>query len=64
MMSYIAELDETKNIAAVWVKQSASRGAAVFDPNKHIFDPLPSDSYFGAPRGEIESWIERALRQN
>lgn len=60
MTHYIAELDETQKIAAVWVKKKAARGPSVFDPEKHIFAPAPDDNFSGAPQKLIGSWIADA----
>lgn len=63
MDSYIAELDEAKSIVAVWVKREKARGASVFDPRKHIFEPKPTDDFVGAPREGIVSWLAARRRR-
>lgn len=57
MTLYIAEYDEEKQIAAVWVKETSAHGPRVFDPKKHIFETGPSAEFFGAPRKRIEQWV-------
>lgn len=64
MTHYIAELDESQEIAAVWVKEKAARGPTVFDPQKHIFDANTASGYFGAPREKIAHWIARYQQQS
>ncbi len=54
---YVAELDETGKIAAVWVKQDSAFGPGVFDPQKHKFDPKSPHQFAGACRAEIERWM-------
>ena len=63
MNTYIAELDEAKRIAAVWVKREKAYGASVFDPTTHIFEPRTTDEFFGATRLEIVSWINSRQRE-
>ncbi|OSQ63018.1 hypothetical protein MCRY_06585 [Marivita cryptomonadis] len=60
MTYYIAELDETQQVIAVWIKQKSARAPRVFDPRKHIFDDTNSAEYFGAPKESIQNWIARA----
>lgn len=57
MIYYIAEIDEARKIAAVWVKEQTTRRLSVFDPNKHVFDPNRSTGYFGAPKEKIMKWL-------
>lgn len=57
MDKYIAELDETKHIAAVWVKKKNARGPSVIKPGKNIIEPRMSDEFVGATRDDIVSWI-------
>ncbi|OJI94570.1 hypothetical protein LY10_00135 [Planktotalea frisia] len=64
MTHYIAELDESQEIAAVWVKEKAARGPTVFDPQKHIFDANTASRYFGAPKEKITHWIAGAQQQS
>lgn len=59
MVCYIAELDEARRIAAVWVKTKSARSPKVFDPRKHRFDPTGPNEFLGAPRTEIIDWIDR-----
>lgn len=63
MVHYIAELDESQEIAAVWVKEKAARGPSVFDPQKHIFDANMASGYYGAPKERIEHWISGVQQQ-
>ncbi len=60
MTQYIAELDESQQIAAVWVKEKAARGPSVFNPKKHTFTPAPDDIFSGAPKKLIGIWIADA----
>jgi len=62
MTDYIAELDEHREIAAVWVTEPDTRAPRVFDPRRHVFDPGRSIGFFGAPREAIEAWIRDATR--
>ena len=48
MVHYIAELDESQEICAVWVKEKSARGPYVFDPQKHILNPKTVSGYSGA----------------
>lgn len=57
MTYYIAELDETQQVVAVWIKEKTSRGPRVFDPKKHIFDDTSQAEFFGAPKEKILRWI-------
>ncbi|WP_377511618.1 hypothetical protein [Octadecabacter sp. R77987] len=50
MDSYIAEMDDTNRIAAVWVTTKTARGPSVFDLGKHIFDPRQPAEFSGAPQ--------------
>jgi hypothetical protein len=60
MTHYIAELDDAQKIAAVWVKEKATRGPSVFDPKKHMFDTAPDNKFSGASKKDIENWIADA----
>lgn len=60
MNCYIAELDEAKRIAAVWVKREKARGPAVFDPRHHTFDREGPNEFIGAPPTEIIDWLSSA----
>lgn len=60
MTYYIAELDETQQIVAVWIKEKTSRAPRVFDPNKHIFDGTSQAEFFGAPKEKIKGWLSGA----
>ena len=62
MDMYVAELDETGKIAAVWVKKDGARGPGLFDPRKHSFDPRTPHHVSGAPRDEIAKWIAGRLK--
>jgi hypothetical protein len=64
MTHYIAELDESQEIATVWVKEKAARGPTVFDPQKHIFDANTASGYFGAQKEKIAHWIAGAQQQS
>ena len=64
MDRYIAELDETKRIAAVWMVTENGRRARVFDPAKHKFDPLRPAEFSGAPQIEIVNWMDTATRKS
>lgn len=57
MTYYIAELDETQQVVAVWIKEKAARAPRVFDPSKHVFDDTPQAQFFGAPKEKIQHWI-------
>lgn len=60
MTYYIAELDETQQVIAVWIKEKTARAPRVFDPRKHIFDDAAGAEFFGAPKEKIRNWIARA----
>ena len=64
MNCYVAELDETNRIAAVWVKERKARGPRIFDPKKHRFDPQLANDFVGAPQNDIVSWLTAASRKN
>lgn len=57
MTDYIAELDESLQIAALWFKTPDSRAPRVFDPERHSFDPGNATRFLGASRQEILDWI-------
>jgi len=57
MTQYIAELDETQQVVAVWIKEDTARAPRVFDPKKHIFDTTNAAEFCGAPKEKIETWI-------
>ena len=61
---YVAELDETGKIAAVWVKKDGARGPGLFDPRKHTFNPKSQQQFAGASRHEIECWIATKTQQS
>lgn len=60
MTDYIAELDETQQIIALWIKEKNDRAPQVFDPKKHVFDHRTARSFHGAPQKDIEDWIARS----
>lgn len=60
MDCYIAELDETSRISAIWVKRKKGRGPSVYDPKKHIFDPKSSNEFVGASKKDIVKWLADA----
>lgn len=60
MDTYIAELDDRHQIAAIWVKKKTARGPRVFDPKKHIFDPQSPSEFIGAAETDIVNWLASA----
>ena len=64
MVQYIAELDESQEICAVWVKEKSARGPYVFDPQKHILNPKTVSGYSGAQKEKIEEWISKSLQRS
>lgn len=64
MDRYIAELDETNRIAAVWVESKTARAPRVFDPKRHKFDPQHPAEFSGAPRDDIVSWLDTKNQRN
>lgn len=50
---YIAETDANGTVDCVWVKRRRSRGASVFNPQLHIFDPAEPAEYAGSKKTEI-----------
>jgi len=56
---FVAELDETSAIEALWVKYSEARSPSLFDPIRDAFDPSPQATFFGAKREDILEWIAR-----
>lgn len=64
MTQYIAELDDTKEVIAVWIKEDTARAPRVFDPKRHIFDTTSSAEFFGAPKEKIETWLSGAQSQS
>lgn len=63
MTYYIAELDETQQVIAVWIKEETDRGPRVFDPRKHRFDTTQPGEFFGAPKEKIQNWMTSAQAQ-
>lgn len=63
MDRYIAEMDETNRIAAVWVMKETARGPSVFDPRRHLFDAQRPAEFWGAPRKEIVRWLATKSRE-
>lgn len=59
MTDYIAEIDESQQVIAVWIKEKTARAPRVFDPAKHIFEDKKSDEFFGAPKDKIRTWIAK-----
>lgn len=57
MNCYIAELNETGRVEAVWVKSQNARAPRVYDPVKHIFDPTSRNEFCGAPKDDIVNWL-------
>lgn len=57
MITYIAELDDTQRIVAVWIKNETARGPCVFDPRKHIFDDRSETEFCGASKDQIVGWM-------
>jgi hypothetical protein len=60
MTCYIAELDETQQVIAVWIQEKSARSPRVFDPRKHIFDDTKPAEFSGAPKEKIRNWIVSA----
>jgi hypothetical protein len=54
---YVAETDEKGRVACVWVADHSSRGAHVFDPEKHIFDPVEPAEFSGVDRQQMLAWF-------
>lgn len=57
MTYYIAEVDETQQVVAVWVREKAARAAHVFDPQKHKFDVDRATGFSGASKEDIGKWV-------
>lgn len=57
MDCYVAELDEDKRIAAVWIRKRNARGPSIFDPRKHVFDDKTPSEFVGAPIEDIKKWL-------
>jgi len=60
MTTYIAELDETLQVSAVWIKETSARAPRVFDPQRHAQIDATAAEFHGAPREKIQRWIARA----
>lgn len=60
MTIYIAELDETRKISVVWIKEKSARGPTVYDPRVHDFDVTNARGFFGASQDDIATWIANA----
>ena len=54
---YIAETDDVRKIAALWVKPAGRKSARVFNPSIDLFDPNAAATFDGATEAEIKRWI-------